>query len=308
MAGVITGFTVIASIIAVGWLLARTGVLGNRVEHELSRLSFYFLTPSLLFIVLSQSNPSTLFSPLVPVSILSSIAVFLIAILVAHFIWRRGTAETTIVAMSSGYVNANNIGIPIALYVLGDVTLAAPLVLVNMLVFGPIALTVLDASTSSRTSWIKTALQPVRNPITVASAVGLLVAIYPVQLPEIVVEPFRVVGGAAVPIMLLTLGMSLHGNRVLAPDSERGDVILAVALKIVVMPFTAWVLGRFVFGLENEMLFAVVVLAALPNAQGIFAWAHRFDRHVVVARDSVILSTLFSIPALLIIATLLSPA
>ena len=238
---------------------------------------------------------------------LSSISVFLIAIVVARFVWRRGVAETTIVAVSSGYVNANNIGIPIALYVLGDAALAAPLILVNMLIFAPIALTVLDASTSRKGSWVRIVLQPLRNPITVGSGLGLLVSTLEIALPEILLEPFRIVGGAAVPVMLLVLGMSLHGARVLTPGTGRKDVILATGLKIVAMPFIAWILGHFVFGLGDQALFAVVVLAALPNAQGIFAWAHRFDRHVSVARDSVLISTFLSIPALIVIAALLSP-
>jgi malonate transporter len=239
---------------------------------------------------------------------LSSISVFLIAIVVARFVWRRGIAETTIVAVSSGYVNANNIGIPIALYVLGDAALAAPLILVNMLIFAPIALTILDASTSRKSSWVRVVLQPLRNPLILGSGLGLLVSTLELPLPNIVTEPFRIIGGAAVPVMLLALGMSLHGARVLVAGSGRRDVILATGLKIVAMPIIAWALGQFVFKFGNQALFAVVVMAALPIAQGIFVWAHRFERHVTVARDSVLISTFLSIPALFVITALLAPA
>jgi malonate transporter len=306
--GLITGFTVISCIIAVGWFLAKTGLLAQKVDPGLSRLAYFVLTPSLLFTVLSRSDPSTLFSKLIPVSMLSSISVFLIAIVVARFVWRRGIAETTIVAVSSGYVNANNIGIPIALYVLGDAALAAPLILVNMLIFAPIALTILDASTSRKSSWVRVALQPLRNPLILGSGLGLLVSTLELPLPNIVTEPFRIIGGAAVPVMLLALGMSLHGARVLVAGSGRRDVILATGLKIVAMPIIAWALGQFVFKFGNQALFAVVVMAALPIAQGIFVWAHRFERHVTVARDSVLISTFLSIPALFVITALLAPA
>jgi malonate transporter len=306
--GLITGFTVISCIIAVGWFLAKTGLLAQKVDPGLSRLAYFVLTPSLLFTVLSRSDPSTLFSKLIPVSMLSSISVFLIAIVVARFVWRRGIAETTIVAVSSGYVNANNIGIPIALYVLGDAALAAPLILVNMLIFAPIALTILDASTSRKSSWVRVVLQPLRNPLILGSGLGLLVSTLDLPLPNIVTEPFRIIGGAAVPVMLLALGMSLHGARVLVAGSGRRDVILATGLKIVAMPIIAWALGQFVFKFGNQALFAVVVMAALPIAQGIFVWAHRFERHVTVARDSVLISTFLSIPALFVITALLAPA
>lgn len=302
------GFTVIALVISLGWTLAKTGLLGEKIDHGLSRLAYFVLTPSLLFSALAESNPSILFSTLIPVSTLSSMSVFLVAIMIARFVWRRGAAETTIVAASSGYVNANNIGIPVALYVLGDAALAAPLILVNMLVFAPVALTVLDASTSSKNSWVRTVLQPLRNPITLGSGLGLLVSALNVRLPEVVTEPFRILGGAAVPVMLLVLGMSLHGTRVLAPNSNRRDAALATGLKTIAMPIIAWVLGKFVFNFEEQALFSVVVLAALPTAQGIFGWAYRFDRHVSVARDSVIVTTFLALPTLLVIAALLAPA
>jgi hypothetical protein len=37
------------------------------------------------------------------------------------------------------------------------------------------------------------------------------------------------------------------------------------------MPTVAWAVGTFWFDLNSEALFAVVVLAALPTAQGVFA-------------------------------------
>lgn len=307
MIGVLTGFAVIAAIIIVGWVIARMGLLGERADHVLSRLSFFVLTPALLLTVLAKSEPGVLFSALVPVSMIAAVSCFVIATVIARFVWRRGVAETTIAALASGYVNANNVGLPIALYVLGDATLAAPLILINLTIYAPIALAVLDASTSSHTSWGRILLQPLRNPIIIAAAIGLMIATLDIPVPDVALEPFRLVGGAAVPVLLLLFGMSLHGARVLAPGSGRRDVMLATLLKTMAMPIIAWTVGSLVFELSPESLFVVVVLAALPSAQNVFAWAHRFDRHVAVARDAVLLSTLFALPALIIIAATLSP-
>ena len=287
--------------------MARIKLLGDRADYVLSRLSYFVLTPALLLTVLAQSEPGVLFSALVPISMIAAVSCFIIATLIARLVWRRGVPEATITALASGYVNANNVGLPIALYVLGDATLAAPVILVNLTIYAPIALAVLDASTSGKTSWARIALQPLRNPILIASALGLAIAALQIPVPEQVLEPFRLIGGAAVPVVLLLFGMSLNGARVLAPGSGRRDVLLATTLKSVVMPVIAWVVGSVVFALSPQALFAVVVLAALPAAQHVFAWAHRFDRHVAMARDAVRLSTLFALPALIIIAAALSP-
>jgi hypothetical protein len=271
VSGVITGFTVIGSIILLGWFIARTKLLPERADQVLSRLSYFVFTPSLLLTVLSQSDSTTLFSTLVPISMIASISCFLIAGVVTAVIWRKGVAETTIVSASSGYVNANNIGLPVALYVLGDAALAAPIILINMTIFAPIALTLLDASSRKQTSWLKIFTQPFRNPIIIASALGVLMSYFDWDIPAAALEPFRIVGGAAVPVMLIVLGMSLTGARVWAPGGERKEVALATFVKVAVMPTVAWAVGTFWFDLNSEALFAVVVLAALPTAQGVFA-------------------------------------
>lgn len=57
-----------------------------------------------------------------------------------------GVGRTTIGALCSSYVNSGNLGIPIAVYVLGDASLVAPVLLFQQIMVTPIALTVLDLS------------------------------------------------------------------------------------------------------------------------------------------------------------------
>lgn len=305
MLGVITGFSVIASIVTVGWLVGRMGTLGEKADHVLSRLAFFVLTPSLLLTVMVSADTATLFSSLVPVSMIAAITSFLAATIVVRFVWKRTVAETTIVALASGYVNANNIGLPVALYVLGNAALAAPLIMVNLGIFAPIALAILEASTRGHTSWKSTLLRPAGNPIIIASILGITINLMDFPLPSELFEPFRIMGAAAVPVMLLLFGGSLHGAKILAADGARKDVGLALALKIVLMPAVAWVFGQFVFDLTPEKLLAVVVFAALPNAQNVFSWAHRFNRHIPFARDAILMSTLATVPAIFLIVWLL---
>jgi malonate transporter len=67
------------------------------------------------------------------------------------------------------------------------------------------------------------------------------------------------------------------------------------------------VLAHFVWGLSGHTLFAVVVLAALPTAQNIFTFAQRYGRGVIIARDTILVTTALSIVSLVAIAALLAP-
>ena len=122
-----------------------------------------------------------------------------------------------------------------------------------------------------------------------------------------VVEPFRLLGAAAVPTVLFVFGLSLHGRRILEPGSGRRDVLLAVILKSIVMPLVAWGVGALVFGLEGVALFTVVVLAALPTAQNVYTYAARYQTAMPLARDSGLITTALAVPILIVIAALLAP-
>ncbi len=307
MAGVLIGFAIIGAVIAVGYLVGRLGILGPHAEYVLGRFAFFVLSPALLFTVLAEADARQLFSALLPVSAIAALACMAVFAVIARLVWRRAVPETTIGALASGYANANNIGLPIAAYVLGDPAFAAPLILLQLVVFTPIALTILDVSTSGKLSVGRVLTQPVRNPLIIGSALGLLLSVTGIELPAPVMEPFHLIGAAAVPTVLLLFGMSLHGRRILQPGSGRRDILVAVALKIVAMPLIAWAIGAFVIGLEGLPLFAVVVLAALPTAQNVYTYALRFERAIPVARDAVLITTVLSVPALIVIAALLAP-
>jgi malonate transporter len=72
------------------------------------------------------------------------------------------------------------------------------------------------------------------------------------------------------------------------------------------MPVAAWLLGDFVFDLSRDELFVAVVLAGLPSAQNVFTYAQRYQTGVVVARDTVLVTTVLSVPVLVLVAGLLA--
>jgi len=306
MVGVLIGFAIIVAVIAIGYLIGRFDLLGEQAQHVLSRLAFFVLSPALLFTVLSQADVSHLFSALLPISAIAAIVNIALFLVVSLLFWRRPLPDATIGALASGYVNANNIGLPVSVYVLGDASSSAPVILLQLIVLAPIALTVLDVTTSGRVSVGRILLQPVRNPLIIGSLLGVIVAVTHLKLPAPVLAPFELVGGAAVPVILLTFGMSLHGSRVLAPGTDRRDVLLASSLKLAAMPVVAWLLGQFVWHLHGHRLFVVVVLAALPTAQNVFNYAQRYGVATVLARDTVLITTALSIVVLVIVAALLA--
>lgn len=305
MIDILTGFAVIALAVFVGWLAGRTGVLGPNARPVLAGLNFSVLSPFLLFSVLATADVRALFSALLPVSAIAAVAIMLVFSVVSLALLRRGVARTTIGALAAGYVNGNNIGIPIALYLLGDAAYSAPVVLLQLLLFAPVALAVLGATVEGRTSVRGILRSTFTNPIIIGSLLGVLVSVSGLELPAMLLDPVQLIGQAAVPLMLIAYGLSLHGQRMFEPGTGLRDVVFASMLKLFAMPAIAWAVGAFAFGLEGRELYAVTVLAALPTAQNVFNFAQKYETAEVVARDTVFLTTVGSVPVLFGISLLL---
>ncbi|NYH52447.1 MULTISPECIES: AEC family transporter [Nocardiopsis] len=308
MSGVLVGFGVITSVVVIGYMLGRLPLLGPGAKEVLTRLAFYVASPALLFTILADVDLSVLVSAPVLVSVLSVAAVALVFV-VLGLVRRWGVGRTTVGALASSYVNAGNLGIPIAVYVLGDASVVAPVLLTQLLFMAPVGLTVLDlggGGVRGAGPVLRRALgTPVRNPVVIASLAGVAVSASGWVPPEPLMEPFHLIGGMAVPAMLLAFGISLHGSAFPGRGPERVPVLVAVALKSVVHPLAAWALGSLVFGLDDSALFSVVVLAALPTAQNVFNFATRYRTSEAMVRDVVLLTTLLTIPVLFSVTFLL---
>lgn len=291
MGGIVVAFLTIWALTAVGWLLDRYGVLGPGAEVVLARLVFFVLNPALLLSTLAGTGLDRVFTGAGAAFVVSTVVIAALAVAATRWTRRRSAADTTVAALAASYVNAGNLGIPVAAYVLGDVAFVVPVLLFQVLLAAPLALAVLDAGTAGRVDVRRWVLLPVRNPMILASAAGLAVAVSGWQPPEAALRPVSVLGGAAVPAALLALGMSLHQSRGGADGRHGADVWTAVSLKVLAQPAVAYLVGRYGFALAGPQLLAAVLTAGLPAAQNVFVYATRYGRGVELARDAVALST-----------------
>ena len=299
MTGVLEGFATIA----VGWLLAHLDILDTTAQNVLSRVAFYVASPALLVVVMARTPISAIFSANL-VSSLGSVVVTVAAyVALSRWRWRAPLGESTIGALCASYVNAGNLGIPIALYVLGDVSLMAPTLLMQLLLITPVAMALLDADARGARPTLRRSLGRIlRNPVTVGALVGILVSVVRSHVPDLVLQPVELLGNLAVPAMLIAFGISLRRGPRPGAGGSWGHVGTLVGLKLVLQPAAAVAIGAGLVGLRGHALFAAAVTAALPTAQNIFTYANRYNRGLFLARDAIFVSTFASVPVILFIA------
>lgn len=301
--GLLIGFTTILVVIAAGAALAHVGVLDRRSQRTLGEIAFFVASPALMVVTISKVHLETAAANLVA-STISLGACFVAYVVIARLRWGLDTGSLLLGALSSSYVNAGNLGIAIAAYVVGDITVVVPTLLVQMLLVQPAALIVLDRITGRGEGVGPAVRRLVTNPLTISAVVGLVLATTGWRLPAAVLSPLEMLAGAAIPLMLMSYGAALRLSPPIGRAGHNGEVVLATVLKMAVMPVVAWLVGV-ALGLDDRVLLGVVITAALPTAQNIFLHATRYRVGEDVSRETILVTTLASLPVALLVAVLL---
>ncbi|SBT43147.1 AEC family transporter [Micromonospora auratinigra] len=303
----VSAFVPIWILTAVGWAACRRGLLGEAAASALGRFVFHLAMPAALFLALSRMPLSGFAGrPLLAFGV-STAAVVGAGWVAAGRLFGRAPGERPIRGMAAGYVNSANLGIPIATQVLGDVSFLAEVVLVQVLVVTPVILVALDRhrDPEGRVRVRRIASLPVRNPVILASLLGVACSAAGLRPPSAAGASLTLLSGAAVPAALVALGASLHRTAPTRTEpAEPTELAVIAALKLVAQPVVAYAAGL-ALDLSASQLLAVVVCAGLPTAQNTFIFGQEYGVGEAVANRAVVLTTTLSLGTLAAAAALL---
>ncbi len=309
MIQVLSGFATIWVVIGVGMVMAHLKLLDLSGADLLSKLAFRIGLPCLMVTTMAKADLGRIFSTNVAVSFLAVVVSIVIYLAASALVFKRSASHRVIGCFGSCYVNAQNMGLPMAAYVLGDTSWVAPILILQVAFLQPIGLTILDVLAAKergiRHSIVKDLTLPLRNPMTVGVLVGLLVNLLNWRIPPLLATPVTMMGNIAVPSMLLAFGISLRLGERIRPGRELGELAVINVIKLVIQPVVAVMLAR-LFGLDAQVTLAVAVMAGLPTAQNVFVSAMRHHQAVALARNVVVSTTLLSIPTLTALAAVVN--
>ncbi|MEU1846221.1 AEC family transporter [Micromonospora sediminicola] len=303
----VSAFVPIWVLTAIGWAACRWGLLGAAAASVLGRFVFHLAMPSALFLALSRMPLSGFANRSLLAFAVSTAAVVGLGWVGASRLFGRTPGERPIWGMAAGYVNSANLGIPIATQVVGSVSFLAEVVLLQVLVVTPVILVALDrhSDPAGRVRIRRIASLPVRNPVILASLLGVVCSAAGLRLPSAAEASLTLLSGAAVPAALVALGASLHrpaASR--AEPAEPAELAVIAALKLVAQPVIAYAAGL-ALHLSAPQMLAVVVCAGLPTAQNTFIYSQEYGVGEAVANRAVVVTTTLSLATLAAAASML---
>ena len=188
--------------------------------------------------------------------------------------------------------NTGNLGLPLCLFAFGaeGLGLAVAVYLVysvSQFIFGPLF-------QGREPAW-RTLLT---TPMIYAAIIGVTMLATETPLPRTLANTVELLGGLAIPLMLLALGYSLASFKITRPGYALG-----IAAFRLILGFTVGVGIAELFQLEGTMRGVVIIESAMPLAVFNYLLAARYNRHPDDIAGAIVLSTILSfltLPALLL--------
>jgi len=272
-----------------GWVWTKRGL--NYDIEFITRMAMAFASPCLIFSVLTsvEIDPATFRS--------MAIATFAVyGLILAGSILLTlalGLDRRTYLAPLT-FANTGNVGLPLCLFAFGEVGLAYGIVLFSIMaaLSFTIGIWMVTGGSSPKTT--------LTQPMFIGSILGVLWAIMDWPVPTVVAKTLELAGQMAIPLMLMTLGVSIAKLTVQGLGKAIALSLIKIGLGI-----AAGVGVSHLLGLTGPARGVVILQSAMPVAVTSYLLAERFKADGTAVSALVVVSTLVSVAVLPVVLAFL---
>lgn len=294
----------IFGLILAGFVARRTDTLGPAATRELNQFVVNLALPAILFDIVASARWADIWRPgFIGAFGIGAGAVF--ALTLALRLWKRRTlADASVEGLGAAYANTAFIGFPLTVAALGLGMLTPTLIatLLTVCLLFAVSIVLIEIGLQEERSGLKVARKVLialaRNPLVIAPTLGAVFLAAGWTEPQPLHVFLDLLGGAAAPCALVTLGLFL-GEKVVGPRPAVGDIALLTGLKLLAQPLLTWALAVHVFRLPAPLVHGAVLLAMLPTGTGAFMLAQLYGREAALTARVVLVTTLLSVPLII---------
>jgi malonate transporter len=227
-------------------------------------------------------------------------AMYVLAMLLARFAWRRRPGEAAAIGFAALFTNTLLLGLPVLERAYGAAAMpfAFMIVAIHSPLIYSVGITVMELVRRDGAGPLETARRVGKamlgNVLMIGIAAGFAVNLSGLSLPEPVTAAVNIVAASGLPAALFGMGGALTRY---ALRHDINVASLVVVLSLLVQPALAWGLAS-MFALPLDMTRAVVVVAAMPVGMNAYLFASMYHRAEGAAASAVLLSTTLSVPSI----------
>ncbi len=297
------------ALIFCGYGAGRFRLLSESSVAGVNAFVFYFALPAFLFNLMATSPPESLLNGSFVAAYLSAgLAVYAASGVLGRLAFGVRPGEAALMGAAAVLGNTGYMGLPLVAAAFGQGA-AVPLALgltLEVTVIIPLTIALVEGSKGLASGWAgiaaSVAAALARNPLMVAIFSGALVAASGLGLPTPIERFTGLLGDAAGPCALFTLGATLAAQRL---SSGLPEVSYMSGFKLFAHPAAIWLTTTVFFDVDPLWASVAILGASLPVAANVFILARQYDTYVERVSSAILLSTAVSVVTVSALLTLL---
>jgi predicted permease len=288
-----------AALIALGaaWRVVAPGQMSiDTIRNAITDLVYFLFLPCLVLSVLWQT-PLGLDSLRISLVALAGVGTGMLLSLLVYRLVGVARPTTGALVLAAAFPNATYMGLPVLEAVFGPWARSVA-IQYDLFACFPALITVgilLAKRFGTHSQGRVGAVDFLKTPPLVAAIVAVLLNQLQVPQPPWLLDTLQTIGGAVVPLMLISLGMSLIWRNLHWKTGVQ--VFPVLVIQLLIMPVTALFVATNL-GLNGDLLTAVVLEAAMPCMVLGIVFCDRFGLDSPAYASAVTLSTLISLATL----------
>lgn len=297
MASIINVVLPVFALILAGFVCRRCKCIGENGSAELNKFVVWLALPALLFKVTATATWQEIWQPGFIASFCAGTAIVFIVTVWLRIKKLSKLVDASIDGLSAAYANTGFLGIPLCLLVFGEAGLLPAIVatLIVACVFFGIGIILVEISLQEEKHPVraigKVCKALISNPLLVAPVVGGCWSATGLQLHQSIQQFVSLLGMAATPCALVSLGAFLAHKQQGKADGALGLVIAKLIIQPVITGFFAF----YVFELPAVWANSALLLSALPTGTGPFMLASFYEREAALVSKVILFTTVLSV-------------
>lgn len=279
-------------IMALGYGTRRLGWIRREEIFAINKIAFRIFLPCLLYYNVYCSDLSGSFDPLLMAYAVGGV-LLTFGLALGYTLLTEKLPERRSV-MIQGMFRSNYVimGIPVATALLGAGELGTVSILIAVVVplFNMLAVVVLEVFRGQKPKPLHVLGQIVKNPLVIASALGILTLAAGIRLPHILEQTIQNVSAIASPLQLFLLGAFFQFSGL---KTYRRELVTVSAAKLIVSPGLFLGLGA-LLGFRDAAFVSLLGAFASPTAVNSFTMAQQMGGDAELAGDIVVVTSAVS--------------
>ena len=277
-------------IIIVGFYAGKKNIIDETSSNGLCKILLQISTPLLIISSFSFTFTSDMAEKIVKAFVYAIIIFIITPLLVKPLFMKIKGGKRDILQFAMVFSNCGFMGFPIVQSVFGNegVIYASIFNMIFNIFIWTYGVMLFNVKNSA-----KGMLGLLKNPGIIAAFIGIIIMIFSINIPSILLDTMKMVGGLTTPISMLIIG-SLLSRTELKKLFKDMSLYYGAVIKLIFVPVVLFLVAR-LFKEDSLVIKTYILIQAMPVAAMTSLFAESFNKEKEYSALIISISSLFSV-------------